>query len=137
MKKNRLITTLIVICLLSAFYFFINKNNQVEVNNNSSNNSQEVVNEKEYVEYHFRNNKLLSEHYDKHGKDMGFKSKEDYEKAASDVANNENVLHKLEKEDKDDVYYLEETNEFVIVSSDGYLRTYFLPDAGKSYFDKQ
>ena len=51
--------------------------------------------------------------------------------------NNPNALHKLEKEDGDDVYYLEETNEFVIVSQDGYIRTYFLPSAGKKYYDKQ
>ena len=37
----------------------------------------------------------------------------------------------------DDVYYLEETNEFVVVSTDGYIRTYFLPDGGKAYFDRQ
>lgn len=91
----------------------------------------------EYIEYHFRNDKLLSEHYKKHGIDMGFKNKEDYEKAASEVANNPEALHKLEKEDNDDVYYVEETNEFVIISKDDYIRTYFLPDAGKKYFDKQ
>ena len=91
----------------------------------------------EYIEYHFRNDKLLSEHYQKHGIDMGFKNKQDYEKAASDAANNPDALHKLEKEDNDDVYYVEETNEFVIISKDDYIRTYFLPDAGKKYFDKQ
>ena len=50
---------------------------------------------------------------------------------------NPNKLHKTEKEDGDDVYYLEETNEFIIVSTDGYLRTYFKPSKGKKYFDKQ
>lgn len=90
-----------------------------------------------YVSYRFRNNNLLSQHYDKHGKDMGFKSKEDYEKAASDVINNPNALHKTEKEDGDYVYYVEATNEFVILSTDGYIRTYFLPDAGIKYYNKQ
>ena len=47
------------------------------------------------------------------------------------------ALHKLEKEDGDDVYYIESTNEFVIVSTDGYIRTYFNPDSGKDYFDRQ
>ena len=46
-------------------------------------------------------------------------------------------LHKTEKEDGDDVYYIEDTNEFVIVSKDGYLRTYFKPDKGKAYYDRQ
>lgn len=94
-------------------------------------------NEGEYVEYTFRNSKLLKEHFYKHGVEMGFDSEEEYEKAASDVANNPDALHKLEKEDGDDVYYLEETNEFVVISTDGFIRTYFCPDSGKKYFDKQ
>lgn len=94
-------------------------------------------NEGEFVEYTFRNSKLLKEHFYKHGVEMGFDSEEEYEKAASDVANNPDALHKLEKEDGDDVYYLEETNEFVVISTDGFIRTYFCPDSGKKYFDKQ
>ena len=68
---------------------------------------------------------------------MGFESREDYLLAANRVVNNENALHKLEKEDGDDVYYLEETNEFVIISSDGYLRTYFHPNDGIEYYNRQ
>lgn len=93
--------------------------------------------EMEIVEYRFRNKKLLEQHYDKHGKEMGFKSASDYEKAASAVVNNPDALHKIEQEDGDYVFYLEATNEFVIVSTDGYLRTYFLPSAGKKYYDRQ
>ena len=47
------------------------------------------------------------------------------------------VTVKKEKDDNDDVYYIEDTNEFVVVSSDGYLRTYFNPDKGKAYYDRQ
>lgn len=85
----------------------------------------------------FRNENLLESHYEKHGKDMGFVSSEEYEMAASDVVNNPESLHKTEKEDGDDVYYKEDTNEFVVVSTDGYIRTYFNPDSGKKYFDRQ
>lgn len=88
-------------------------------------------------EYHFRNATLLEEHYEKHGIDMGFSSAAEYEAAASAVVTSPQALHKLEKEDNDDVYYIESTNEFVIVSTDGYIRTYFSPENGKSYFDKQ
>ena len=66
-----------------------------------------------------------------------FNSAEEYEKAASAVVNSPDALHKKEKDDNDDVYYIEDTNEFVVVSSDGYLRTYFLPDKGKAYYDRQ
>lgn len=90
-----------------------------------------------YTEYRFRNKSLLNNHYEKHGIEMGFESAEEYEKAASDVVNSPDALYKKEKEDNDDIYYIEETNEFVVVSTDGYLRTYFLPDKGKAYFDRQ
>jgi pyocin large subunit-like protein len=89
------------------------------------------------VIYKFRSKKLLNEHYEKHGEEMGFASAQEYEAAASAVVTNPDSLHKTEKEDGDDVYYLEATNEFVIVSKDGYLRTYFLPSAGKKYYDRQ
>lgn len=87
--------------------------------------------------YTFRSEKLLEEHYQKHGIEMGFSTMEDYVAAANIVIHSPDALHKLEKEDGDDVYYLEATNEFVIVSTDGYIRTYFYPDGGKEYFDRQ
>lgn len=89
------------------------------------------------VTYRFRNKKLLSDHYNKHGIDMGFASAAEYEAAAAAVVTNPNALHKTEKEDGDDVYYVEATNEFVVVSTDGYIRTYFCPDSGIKYYNKQ
>ena len=88
-------------------------------------------------EYKFKNNYRLEDHYEKHGKEMGFKDKESYEEAASDVVNNPDALHKIEKEDGDDVYYVEKTNEFVVVSPDGYIRTFFNPDDGIDYYNRQ
>ena len=85
----------------------------------------------------FLNARLLNEHYEKHGKEMGFSSAEEYEKAAAAVPVDPRALHKTESEDGDDVYYLKSTNEFVIVSTDGYIRTYFKPDSGIKYFNKQ
>lgn len=87
--------------------------------------------------YTFRSESLLDEHYQKHGVEMGFATKEDYVAAANKVIYSPDALHKLEAEDGDDVYYLESTNELVIVSTDGYIRTYFCPDSGKDYFDRQ
>lgn len=87
--------------------------------------------------YRFRNQNLLDQHYEKHGREMGFASAEEYEKAAAAVPNHPDVLHKTEKEDGDDVYYVEATNEFVVISTDGYIRTYFNPDRGIDYYNKQ
>ena len=68
---------------------------------------------------------------------MGFKSAEEYQQAANRVISNPDTLHKLEAEDGDDVYFLERTNEFVIVSKAGYIRTYFYPSDGIDYFNRQ
>lgn len=86
--------------------------------------------------YKFRSNKYLKEHYEKHGKQMGYQSREDYVAGANAVISNPESLHKLEKEDGDDVYYLQATDEIVIVSTDGYIRTYFNP-GGIDYFNRQ
>ncbi len=89
------------------------------------------------VKVRFRNNKLLQQHYDKHGKGMGFASAVEYEKAAAAVVSNSKALHKKEAEDGDDIYYIKDTNEFVVVSKDGYIRTYFKPDDGINYYNRQ
>ena len=99
--------------------------------------ADEYVQAGDEISYTFRNEKLLNDHYEKHGIEMGFSSAQEYEAAASAVISNLSALHKVEEEDGDDVYYVEETNEFVVLSTDGYIRTYFLPDAGKAYFDRQ
>ena len=89
------------------------------------------------VTYTFRYNDRLQDHYKKHGRDMGFASPEEYLAAANAVIANPDALTKTEKEDGDTVYYVEATNEFVVLSTDGYIRTYFCPDGGKKYFDRQ
>lgn len=87
--------------------------------------------------YTFRNEKLLNDHFEKHNEDFNYATVEEYVEGANRVINDENSLHKLEAEDGDDVYYLEETNEFVIVSTDGYIRTYFKPSKGIDYYNRQ
>lgn len=96
-----------------------------------------AVEEVTMAEVTFRNQKLLDQHYDKHGIEMGFASAEEYELAAYKVIIHPDTLHKIESEDGDDVYYREETNEFVVVSQDGYIRTYFYPNAGIDYYNRQ
>ena len=91
----------------------------------------------EVASYTFRNDKLLNQHFEKHGGEFDYTNTDEYVQGANRVINDERTLHKIEAEDGDDVYYLEETNEFVVVSTDGYLRTYFKPSAGRKYFDRQ
>lgn len=106
---------------------------QVESNNHDNNENQEDVS----GTLTFRTKDQLDSHYEKHGIDMGFSSAEEYEQAAARVPEHSEVLHRTEQEDGDDVYYVESTNEFVIVSKDGYIRTYFHPSDGIDYFNRQ
>lgn len=86
--------------------------------------------------YTFRKPSNLTQHFEKHGAEMGYNTEEEYLAGANAVINNPNALHKLEAEDNDHVYYIEATNEIVFLSQDGYIRTYFIC-SGKDYFDRQ
>lgn len=86
--------------------------------------------------YTFRSKSQLKDHFKKHGVEMGFESMQDYLAAANAVISNPEALHKTQREDGDDVYYLQSTDELVIVSTDGFIRTYFKP-GGISYYSKQ
>ena len=88
------------------------------------------------TDYVFRTQELLETHYYKHGKEMGFEDEKSYAEAANRVIVDPESLHKTQ-DDGDDVYYLESTNEFVVVSEEGYIRTYFSPDSEKRYYDRQ
>lgn len=91
----------------------------------------------ELTDYGFRNKNLRDSHFEKHGIEMGFETVEDYIEAANKVISNPDALHKLEAEDNDHIYFLEETNEFVVLSQDGYIRTYYIANGGIDYFNRQ
>lgn len=110
---------------------------KTESKKTDSNSQDKKADDEVEIIYKFRNKGLWEEHFEKHGSEFSYKTKEDYLKGANIMLQNPDCLHKKEKEDNDDVYFLEATGEFAIVSTDGYLRTYFKPSAGKKYFDKQ
>lgn len=124
---------LIVIAVIYAVFFGDSNDNQ----SNMPNATSDATIQTDVLELEFRSEKLLNEHYEKHGIEMGFSSAEEYEEAAEDVVENSDALRKTEAEDGDFVYYLEETNEFVIISPDGYIRTYFCPSDGIDYYNRQ
>lgn len=129
--KKYLVSTAAVILLGISAVFGANEFGN---DGNSSSDVQYTVEK----EYYFANEDLLNEHFEKHGIEMGFKSAKEYEQAASAVINNPAALEKTEKEDGDFIYYIEKTNEFVVVSAKtGYIRSYFCPSDKKDYFDRQ
>ncbi len=98
---------------------------------------EEEVNQDYNVTYEFRKQQYLDEHFEKHGSEFEYETAEEYLAGANRVINDPNSLYKTEAEDGDHIYYLESTNEFVVVSTDGYIRTYFRPSAGIDYFNRQ
>ena len=111
--------------------------NNIQQSQVSTSQSTSANNTADDVDYEFRSEMLWMEHFENHGEVMGFDTAEEYLEAANDVIDDPDVLHKTEKEDGDDIYYLEDSNEFVVVSTDGYLRTYFEPSDGMAYYERQ
>lgn len=131
-KPIHYVVTVIIIfvigLLTTKFGDFANLENYVNKNDN---------NVQQQYEYNFADDSSWIEHFEKHGHEFGYTTKEEYLQGANDVINNPSSLHKYEAEDGDDCYYLQATNEFVVVSLEGEIRTYFKPDDGVAYFNRQ
>ncbi len=95
--------------------------------------------EEEVISYFFRTDKQYEEHYQKHGAEFGDITKEQYLEMANELigSSSETVLHKIEQEDGDYIYYDTENNEILFLSKDGYIRTFFKPTDGIDYFNRQ
>ena len=93
---------------------------------------------KEEVFYYFRNQGLYDSHYEKHGHEFGNITKEEYLQKANDLINSDSpdVLTKYE-DDGDFMYFNKKTDEFLVLAPDGYIRTYFIPDDGIDYWNRQ
>ena len=138
MKNIKKYGSLVLITLIILISFVITNMGSNDNESNSSNTSSNIVSDDGSGQsYHFRNDNLLTQHFQKHGNEFSYDTKEEYEAGASAVINNPKALHKTESKDGDDVYYVEDTNEFVVLSTDGYIRTYFKPSGGKSYYDRK
>jgi len=89
-------------------------------------------------EYKFRTQELLDSHYNKHGREFGTITKEQYLQGVNDLINSTgpNILTKTE-EDGDTLIYNTDTNEFAVITPDNIIRTYFRPTDGIDYFNRQ
>jgi hypothetical protein len=124
-------TYIIIAVLLIAFSaLFLNSKINIKENHIS-----QVINTTD--RYTFKSESLLQEHFNKHGSELGYTSTAKYESRANEVIHSPDALHKKELEDGDSIYYIKETNELVILSTDGYIRTYFKPEDGIAYYNRQ
>lgn len=115
--------------------YFSEFNEEFAAGQEGAASQEEAAGQEAEICYEFRKQSYLDQHYEKHGIEMGFASAEEYLAAANAMIAHPDVLTKKEKEDNDDVYFLEATGEFAVVSTDGYLRTYYIAD--RAYFDRQ
>jgi len=101
----------------------------------SSDDTTDVPETKQYT---FRNKQRYDEHYEKHGAEFGDITKEQYLELANELINSQSdrVLHKY-SEDGDYMYFDQDTGYFLVLSEDGYIRTFFIPSAGIKYWNRQ
>lgn len=109
----------------------------VFLSGNKSDTSSNTYEGQNYSGYSFSSEEALEQHFYKHGSEFGYSTKEEYLQGAINVIENPDSLKKTEMEDGDIVYYLKSTNEIVFVSPSGTIRTYFRPDDGIDYFNRQ
>lgn len=88
--------------------------------------------------YSFRTEELYDSHYEKHRNEFGDITKEEYLEMANSLINrqSDSVENKYD-DDGDYMYYDISTNEFLVLSKDGYIRTFFKPSAGIDYWNRQ
>ena len=137
--KSPFFYLIIVLAIIMVIGMSINKyfTGSVTLNSQDTAKQSETTDSKNDQLYEFYDEEHLQEHFEKHRDEFDYSSAEEYEKGANRVIYTFGVLHKKEKEDNDDIYYRVNTNELVIVSSDGYIRTYFKPEDGMAYYDRQ
>lgn len=123
-----------IVVITGLFEGWVNLNNQQDPNKQQDSKNSSIESSGAYT---FKSDNDLIEHFEKHGNEFKYTNESQYLDGANKVINSPDVLHKSEKEDGDDVYYLEKTNEFVIVSTSGYIRTYFKPQDGIAYYNRQ
>ncbi|MBQ6837279.1 MAG: zinc-ribbon domain containing protein [Clostridia bacterium] len=85
--------------------------------------------------YNFASHDALIQHFNKHRNEFGYTTPEQYLQGANAVINNSSSLTRTQ-DDGDTAYYLQATDEFVVVSPSGVIRTYFKP-GGIDYFYRQ
>ncbi len=146
MKKKPFSIIIVLIAMVLMYFGFnidlgtfgINETLQSSTNNNTNVNNDSNDDSNIIKQYNFRNDKLLDVHYDKHKDEFGDITKDEYLEGANNLLNelSETVITKTE-EDGDTIYYDTKTNEFLVLSNDGYIRTYFIPEDGIDYFNRK
>lgn len=135
MGKGKLIRNVIIAMLIAIFPFLGKVYNFINENDTWLNSV--LNNEQSISSLTFRNDQLWEDHFEKHKDEFTYTTKEQYLQGANKIVAAKDSLHKKEEEDGDSIYYSQSKNEIVFVSEDGYIRTYFKPNDGIEYFNRQ
>ena len=90
----------------------------------------------------FRSTQLFNNHYTKHvlqQKEFGTISKEEYLHQAQILVSQKEGRSILveRKSNGDTLFFDKKSGEFAVLSGDGYIRTFFKPQDGVAYFNRQ
>ena len=87
----------------------------------------------------FRNDHYLDEHYAKHGPEFGQISKQDYLKMAQSLRDSRPGAEIMESRRPDGgaAHFDKRRGWFVAFDEDGTIRTFFVPNDGIRYFNRQ
>lgn len=87
--------------------------------------------------YAFRSEEKLEAHYQKHGGEFGGITRQEYLDMANDLIRRGDEVETKTDEDGDTLFYDIEKNQFLVLARDGYIRTFFRPDDGIGYWNRQ
>ena len=146
----KLFTVASAVILITAAVCFYLKNKQPDyVHGGTEHNTSAVKtgaparvgDTQEY--FYFRNKRYANDHFKKHRAEFNYSSVDEYVAGANRVIDNPDSLYRIEQDDGDFIYFLEKTGEIVFVSrvtdrnKKHFIRTYFRPDSGIRYFNRQ
>lgn len=136
---KRIVTAAILVCLV--YGYLQGQNASFQITNESDQLEYVYPSEAVDTDLQFRTEQKLEEHFQKHvieQQEFGDISVEDYLYFAQELMTVVEGEDTLTKEiDGETLYYDAETNEFGVLSSDGYIKTFFKPSDGQAYFDRQ
>ncbi len=127
MKKNQLIRICIYIVILAVLAY---------ISAPSFYDEASRVHQQSSSVYSFRDANTLESHYKKHGQEMGYSTALAYQARANEVIQAQESLN-TKQNDGDTAYFLKSTGEFVVLSPQNVIRTFFIPENGMEYFERQ
>ena len=91
------------------------------------------------IEVRFETPEKMQKHYDKHIDKYGNISISEYITLANELVNAKDTddIERIVRSDESTAIYRFSTNDFLVITKDGYIRTFFKPDDGEAYWREE